>query len=66
MQLDTRPQSPKFVDQMNVETVGSWIFILSTYFNTSPQMEEANKLQITSLQLEGVTQTWWDTHLDSA
>ena len=66
MQLDTRPQLPKFIDQMNAETVDSWLCILSTYFNTSPQMEEANKLQITSLQLEGVAKTWWDTHLDSA
>jgi len=66
MQLDTRPPLPKFVDRMNVDIVGSWLCILSTYFNTSPQMEEAKKLQITSLQLKGVAQTWWDTHLDSA
>lgn len=66
MRLDTHPQLAKFVDQMNGETVDSWLCILSTYFNTSPQMEEANKFQIASLQLEGITQTWWDTHLDSA
>ena len=29
-------------------------------------MEEATKLQITSLQLEGIAQTWWDTHLTIA
>jgi len=37
MHLDTRPQLPKFVDQMDAETVDSWLCILSTYFNTSPK-----------------------------
>jgi hypothetical protein len=37
MQLDTRPQLPKFIDQMNAETVDSSLCILSTYFNTSPK-----------------------------
>jgi hypothetical protein len=66
MQLDTHFQLPKFIGQMNGETIDSWIHSLSTYFKTSPEMEEATKLQIASLQLEGITQTWWDTHLDNA
>lgn len=28
-------------------------------------MEEEIKLQIASLQLEGLAQTWWDTHLEN-
>jgi hypothetical protein len=66
MQLDTRFQLPKFVGQMHGETVDSWICSLSTYFKTSPEMEETTKLQIASLQLEGIAQTWWDTHLTNA
>jgi hypothetical protein len=57
MQLDTHFQLPKFVGQMNGEMVNSWIHSLSTYFNTSPEMEEATKLQIASLQLKGIAQT---------
>jgi hypothetical protein len=66
MQLDTHFQLPKFVGQMNGETVDSWIRSLSTYFKTSPEMEEATKLQIANLQLKGITQTWWDTQLESS
>jgi hypothetical protein len=65
MQLDTRFQLPKFVGHMNGETVDSWIRSLSMYFKTSHEMEEATELQIASLQLEGIAQTWWDTHLDN-
>jgi hypothetical protein len=65
MQLDTHFQLPKVVGQMNGETMDSWICSLSTYFKTSRKMEEATKLQIASLQLEGITQTWWDTHFNS-
>jgi hypothetical protein len=64
MQLDTHFQLPKFIGQMNGETVDSWIRSLSTYFKTSPEMEESTKLQIASLQLEGIAQTWWDTQLE--
>jgi hypothetical protein len=64
--MDTHFQLPKFTGQMNGETVDSWIHSLSMYFKTSPEMEEATKLQIASLQLKGIAQTWWDTHLTSA
>jgi hypothetical protein len=50
---------------MNGEMVDSWIHSLSTYFDTSPEMDEAMKLQIAILQLEGITQTRWDTQLES-
>ena len=66
MQLDTRFQLPKFVSQMNGETVDSWIRSLSTYFKTLLEMEEAIKLQISRIQLEGIAQNLWDTHLDNA
>jgi len=49
---------------MNVDMVDSWIHSLSTYFKTSPTLQEATKLQIASLQLEGVAQAWWDTQVD--
>jgi hypothetical protein len=49
---------------MNGEMVDSWIRSLSTYFKTSPEMEESTKLQISNLQLEGIAQTWWDTQLE--
>ena len=65
MQLDTRFQLPKFSGQMNGEIVDSWLRSLSTYFKTCPAMEEDMKLQITSLQLEGIAQTWWDTQLEN-
>ena len=65
MQLDTRFQLPKFSGQMNGETVDSWLRSLSTYFKTCPAMEEDMKLQIASLQLEGIAQTWWDTQLEN-
>ena len=64
MQLDTRFQLPKFSGQMNGETVDSWLRSLSTYFKTCPEMEEDMKLQIASLQLEGIAQAWWDTQLE--
>jgi hypothetical protein len=64
MQLDTHFQLPKFIRKMNGETVHSWIRSLSTYFKTSPKMEESTKLQIANLQLEGIAQTWWDTQLE--
>jgi len=65
MQLDTRFQLPKFSGQMNGETVDSWIRSLSNYFKTCPTMDEEMKLQIASLQFEGLAQTWWDTHLEN-
>ena len=49
---------------MNGDMVYSWIRNLSTYFKTSPTLKEAAKLQIASLQLEGVAQAWWDTQVD--
>ena len=49
MQLDTRFQLPKFLGQMNGETVDSWLRSLSTYFKTCPKMEEDMELQIASL-----------------
>jgi hypothetical protein len=65
MQLDTHFQLPKFLGQMNGEIVDSWIHNLSTYFKTCLEMEEDMKLHITSLQLEGIAQAWWDTHLEN-
>jgi hypothetical protein len=65
MQLDTRFQLPKFSGQMNGETVDSWLRSLSTYFKTCLEMEEDMKLQIASLQLEGIAQAWWDTQLEN-
>jgi hypothetical protein len=59
--LDTRIQLPKFVGQTNGEIVDSWIHSFSTYFNTCPSLTEERKHHIVSLQLEGLTQTWWDT-----
>jgi hypothetical protein len=41
MHLDTHFQLPKFVGQMNGEMVNSLMDSLSTYFKTSPEMEEA-------------------------
>ena len=46
---------------MNGEVVDSWVCGLSTYFKTFLGMIEEEKLQITNFQLEGVTQSWWDT-----
>ena len=43
----------------------SWIRILSTYFHTHPTIDETQKFQITILQLERLSQTWWDTQLDN-
>jgi hypothetical protein len=51
---------------MNGEVVDSWVHSLSTYFKTFPRMIEEEKLQITSLQLEGVAQAWWDTQIDTS
>jgi hypothetical protein len=56
--LDNQIQLPKFVGKMNGEMVDSWIRSLSTYFNTCPGLTEERKLQIVSLQLEGLAQTW--------
>ena len=47
------------------EIVDSWLRSLSTYFKTFPDMEEDMKLQIASLQLEGIAQAWWDTQLEN-
>jgi len=59
--LDTRIQLPKFVGKSNGEVVDAWIRSLSTYFNTFPNLTEERKLHIAALQLEGISQTWWDT-----
>ena len=59
--LDTRTQLPKFVGKSSGEAVDSWICSLSTYFNTCLEITEVRKLQITTLQLEGISQVWWDT-----
>lgn len=50
---------------MNGKAMDSWIHSLSTYFHTCPDMEETCKLQIASLQLEGVVQAWWEQHMES-
>ena len=55
--LDYQIQLPKFVGKMNGEMVDSWIRSLSTYFNTCLGLTEERKLQIVSLQLEGLAQT---------
>jgi hypothetical protein len=59
--LETRIQLPKFVGKTNGEMVDSWIHSLSTYFNTCLGLTKERKLQISTLQLEGLAQTWWDT-----
>jgi len=58
--LDTQIQLPKFAGQSNGEAMDSWIHSIYTYFNTFPDLTEARKLQIAALQLEGISQTWWD------
>jgi hypothetical protein len=66
MQLDTCFQLSNFVRKMNGKTVDSWICSLSTYFKTSPKMEESTKLQIASMQHEGIAQAWWDSQLEQS
>ena len=56
--LDTRFQLPKFNGKTNGEAVDSWIRSLSTYFTTCQGITEVRKLQIASLQLVGLAQTW--------
>jgi hypothetical protein len=51
---------------MNGEVIDSWVRSLSTYFKTYPGMIEEEKLQITSLQLEGIAQAWWDAQTDTS
>jgi hypothetical protein len=63
MHLDTCFQLPKFVGQMNDENFNSWLHNISTYFRTCPKMTEGMTLQIITLQLEGIAQTWWHTQL---
>jgi hypothetical protein len=60
MQLDTLFQLPNFSRNMNGEAIDSWVYILSTYFNTFLGITKEEKLQISSLQLEGISQSWWD------
>jgi hypothetical protein len=50
---------------MNGEVIDSWIRSLSTYFKTCLEMDEDMKLQITGLQLEGISQAWWDTQIEN-
>jgi len=59
--MDTQIQLPKYDGQSSGEAVDSLIRSLSTYFNTCPDITEVKKLQIVALQLEGITQVWWDT-----
>ena len=64
--MDTKFQLPKFNGQTNGEAVDSWIRSLSTYFTTCQGLNEARRLQIASLQLEGLAQTWWATEQEKA
>ena len=61
MQLDTCFQLPKLASQMNGDNVDSCIQNIYTYFCTCIEMKEDMKLHITSIQLEGIAQIWWDT-----
>jgi hypothetical protein len=65
MQIDTHFQLPKFLGYMNGETINSWIHSLYKYFHTCPDMTDEMNLQIASLQIEGISQTWWDTQLEN-
>jgi len=53
------------VGKINGEVVDSWIYNLSTYFKTFTTLTKENKVQITSLELEVLAHTWWDTHLEN-
>ena len=66
MKLDTQFKLSKFFEQMNGETVDSWIRSLSTYFKTSIDMEKDTKFKIYSLQIEGISQASWDTQLEKS
>lgn len=66
MKLDTQFELSKFFEQMNGETVDSWIHSLSTYFKTSVDMEKDTKFKIYSLQIEGISQASWDTQLEKS
>ena len=63
--LHTRSQLPKFAGKMNGKVVDSWICGISTYFWTCTSLIEERKVQIASLQLEGLAHTWWDTQLEN-
>ena len=39
-----------------------WVYNLSTYFKAFPKFTEEEKLHISSLQLEDISQSWCDTH----
>ena len=65
LQLDTRIHLPKDGGHMNGKHVGSWFHNLPRYLYTHPTMEEVQMFQITSLQQEGLTHTWWDTQLEN-
>jgi hypothetical protein len=50
---------------MNGEAVDSWIHKSSPYFRNFTFLNKEMKLQILSLQLECLAQTWWDTQLEN-
>jgi len=61
LHLDAREEMPNFSGQINGEIIDSWIQSISMYFQAHPMLIEDQMFQIDSLQLEGLTQNWWDT-----
>jgi len=65
LHLDARLQLPKLSGQRNGEVINSWIWSISMYFWAHPTLTKDQKLQISSLQLDGLTQNWWDTVINN-
>jgi hypothetical protein len=55
----------EFSEQMNGDNFNGWLHSISNYFNTCPEMDEEMKIQIRTLQLEGISPDWWNNQLEN-
>ena len=60
LKLDVKFELPMFNGEVNAEKLDNWIRQLEVYLRIQNMHDDANKIQLASLRMDGATLVWWE------
>jgi hypothetical protein len=63
LKLDVKFVFPMYDGKVNAEKLDNWVRQMEVYCNVKQIKDEATKIRLTSLRLEGTTLIWWQSKM---
>jgi hypothetical protein len=63
LKLDVKFVFPMYDGEVNAEKLDNWVRQMEVYCNVQQIKDEATKIRLASLRLEGTTLIWWQSKM---